>query len=246
MHLNISPAPPDSPLHHFSLGLRSLAAASLPLLPANPRLSRRLLGFGSITAERDRAVGEVGDREGVAEVGEGVVVVEVEEGGEERPREEARCSRRVWYWRKVEDSRRASAFRPDEDKLVSRALAWLGEMTGGSGYLLRPGGGTKRPEKMPDLMLDRSRVALPLLLLLLLLCVPNAFRRARRQDEGKTRYQKKQEPKNHSLQLWWAGGWVGHLHKTPCRPHIHKTWKGRALQQTWRSKSDRKNTSGWV
>lgn len=183
-HLNIYP------LHRLSLGLRSFAAVSLPL---NTRLSRRLLGFGSVTAGRGRAVGEVGDREGVAEGGEGVVVVE-EDGGEDRPREEARCSRRVWYWRKVEDSRRASAFRPDDDRLVSRALAWLGEMTGGSGYLLRPGAGTKRPEKMPDLMLDRSRVALPLLLLLLL-CVPNAFRRARRQDEGKTRYQKKQEPK---------------------------------------------------
>lgn len=130
-------------------------------------------------------MGEDGEREGVAEVGEGVV----EEGGEERPREEARCSRRVWYWRKVEDRRRASAFRPDEDKLDSRAFAWLGESTGVSGYFLRPGEGTKRPEKMPDLMLERSIVALLLLLLLLMLRVPKAFRRVRRQDEGKTRFQ---------------------------------------------------------
>lgn len=129
-----------------------------------PRLSRRLLGLWSVTAARDREVGEDGEREGVAEVGE---EVEEEEGGEERPREEARCSRRVWYWRKVEERRRASAFRPDEDKLVSRAFAWLGESTGASGYFLRPGGGTKRPEKMPDLMLERSIVALLLLLLLL-------------------------------------------------------------------------------
>lgn len=203
-NLNLSPVTPSSPLHHFSLGLRSFVAVSLPLLPLKPRLSRRLLGLWSVTAERDRAVGEVGDREGVAEVGEGVVE---EEGGEDRPREEARCSRRVWYWRKVEERRRASAFRPDEDKLVSRAFAWLGEMTGGSGYFLRPEGGTDRPEKKPDLMLERSRVALPLLLLL---CVPSAFRRARRQDEGKKRYQKQEQKKNHSLQLWWWGISIRH------------------------------------
>lgn len=191
---------PNSPLHYFSLGLRSFAAVSLPLLPLKPRLSRRLLGLWSVTAERDREVGEDGDREGVAEVGEGV-----EEGGEERPREEARCSRRVWYWRKVEERRRASAFRPDEDKLLSRAFAWLGESTGVSGYFLRPGGGTRRPEKMPDLMLERSIV--PLLLLLLLLCVPNAFRRVRRQDEGKMRYQSRNKKFIHCS----CGG--GHLHR---------------------------------
>lgn len=161
-----------TPLCYFSLGLRSFAAVSLPFLPLKPRLSRRLLGLWSVTAERDREVGEDGDRDGVAEVGE---EVEEEEGGEERPREEARCSRRVWYWRKVEESRRASAFRPDEDKLASRAFAWLGESTGASGYFLKPEGGTKRPVKTPDLMLERSRVAL-----LLLLWVPKAFRRQKK------------------------------------------------------------------
>lgn len=120
--------------------------------------------------KRDRGieeVGEDGDTEGVgvAEVGEG----EVEGGEEEEANEEARCSRRKRCWRRVEERRRASAFRPEADRLASRAFAWLGESTGPSGYFLRPGGGN-RPEKIPVLMPERYGSIVALLLL-----VPKAF-----------------------------------------------------------------------
>lgn len=120
--------------------------------------------------KRDRGieeVGEDGDREGVgvAEVGEG----EVEGGEVEEANEEARCSWRKRCWRRVEERRRASAFRPEADRLASRAFAWLGESTGPSGYFLRPGGGN-RPEKIPVLMPERYGSIVALLLL-----VPKAF-----------------------------------------------------------------------
>lgn len=101
--------------------------------------------------KRDRGieeVGEDGDREGVG-------VAEVEGGEVEEANEEAR--------------RRASAFRPEADRLASRAFAWLGESTGPSGYFLRPGGGN-RPEKIPVLMPERYGSIVALLLL-----VPKAF-----------------------------------------------------------------------
>lgn len=77
-----------------------------------------------------RGVGEEGEREGVGVVGE---EEEVAGGvGEEdwllcRGREGARCSRRRRWCRRAEERSRASAFRPEADRLASRAFARLGE-----------------------------------------------------------------------------------------------------------------------
>lgn len=81
-------------------------------------------------------VGDEGDTEGVSVGGE----EEEEEGEEEeaggvgegdwllgRDREAARCSWRRRWRRRVEESSRASAVRPQADRLASRAFAWLGE-----------------------------------------------------------------------------------------------------------------------
>jgi len=115
-------------------------------------------------------MGEEGDRDGVGVVGEedeggegeeavGVAGVERLPGGGE---EEARCSRRRRRRRRVEERSRASALRPEADRLTSRALAWLQEAFGGVfapswGYFLRPGanaaaGDAARPEMSPVLM----------------------------------------------------------------------------------------------
>lgn len=139
-----------------------------------------LLGLRT-PGEKLKGVGEEGDKDGVGVVGE-----EEEEGvavgvGEEdwllgRDKEEARCSRRRRCWRRVEERSRASALRPEADRLARRALAWLEEavregIAPSWVYFLRPGanaatgGEASRPEKMPDLIPERYGSILPLVLL---------------------------------------------------------------------------------
>lgn len=81
----------------------------------------------------------------------------------------------------MEERSRASALRPEADRLASRAFAWLEEavregIAPSLGYFLRPGakdaaGEDTRPEKMPVLIPERYGSMLPLVLL-----VPKAFR----------------------------------------------------------------------
>lgn len=81
----------------------------------------------------------------------------------------------------MEERSRASALRPEADRLASRALAWLEEAVREGidpswGYFLRPGanaaaGEGTRPEKIPVLISERYGSILPLVLL-----VPKAFR----------------------------------------------------------------------
>lgn len=82
----------------------------------------------------------------------------------------------------MEERSKASALRPEADRLARSAFAWLEEAvregTGPSwGYFLRPGanaaaGEATRPEKMPVLIPERYGSILVLL-------VPMAFRRSR-------------------------------------------------------------------
>ncbi|KAJ4932193.1 hypothetical protein JOQ06_010618 [Pogonophryne albipinna] len=100
-------------------------------LPASLQLLT--LGWGTAEERVREGLGEEGDREGVGVVGEaeeeGDVAMGVE--GEDlllgRGKEEARCSRRRRRWRRVEERSRASALRPEADRLARRALAWLVE-----------------------------------------------------------------------------------------------------------------------
>lgn len=132
-----------------------------------------------------RAVGEEGDKEGVAEVGG-----EEEDDEEERAKDdEARCSRSNLCWRKVEDSKRASAFNPEDARLVSRALAWLGESTAPSWCFL--GRGSVRPENIPVVLMQDSIVAL-------VLWVPKAFS----ESKDKIRRHDSRRGKNGSNSKW--------------------------------------------
>lgn len=82
-------------------------------------------------------------------------------------------------------------FKPEADRLASRALAWLEEADKEEsapswGYFLRLGANTgevegARPEKMPAFVLERGSI-LPLVLL-----VPKAFRTDERQEEKRRR-----------------------------------------------------------
>lgn len=69
-------------------------------------------------------MGEEGDGDGVGVVGE-----EEDEGVEDwlLGRDEARCSRRRRRWRRAEDRSKASAVRPEADRLARRVFAWLEE-----------------------------------------------------------------------------------------------------------------------
>lgn len=130
-----------------------------------------------------RGVGEEGDRDGVGVVGEEEdeeVVVGVEEEDWLLGREDARCSRRRRRWRRAEEKSKASAVRPEADRLARRAFAWLDEtVKEGSApswwHFLRPGanaaaGEATRPEKMPALRPERYGSIQPVEL------VPKAFK----------------------------------------------------------------------
>lgn len=114
----------------------------------------------------------------------------------------------------MEERSRASAFRPDADRLASRAFAWLEEAvregTAPSwGYFLRPGanaaaGEGTLPEKMPPVLIpERYGSILPLVLL-----VPKAFRWSRdtedRKREGRFSGIKGEIMKNQSLKIVWV------------------------------------------
>lgn len=81
----------------------------------------------------------------------------------------------------MEERSRASALRPEADRLASRAFAWQEDavregFTPSCGYFLRPGanaatGEDTRPDKIPVLIPERYGSILPLVLL-----VPKAFR----------------------------------------------------------------------
>lgn len=74
----------------------------------------------------------------------------------------------------MEESSKASALRPEADRLAKRAFAWLEEAVSAGiapswGYFLRPGtnaaaGEATRPEKMPILIPERYGSMLPLVL----------------------------------------------------------------------------------
>lgn len=54
-------------------------------------------------------------------------------------REEARCSRSRRRRRRAEERSRASALRPDADRLARRAFAWLEETVREGKFALKPG-----------------------------------------------------------------------------------------------------------
>lgn len=188
-------------LHHWELpGVRSLFTGSLPPSLQLLRLELSRLRPPGLTTTEERVwgfegVGEEGDREGAGVVGE-EEEEEVAVGvGEEdsllgKGKEEARCSRRRRWWRRVEERSRASALKPEADRLASRAFAWLGEavregIAPSWGYFLRPGanaaaGEGTRPDKMPVLIPERYGSILPLKLL-----VPEVFRKSRDTEDRK-------------------------------------------------------------